>query len=496
MSLQSGFVAAAGADAATAMRLLQTLQSAHQAHDRGATVAAIAALVRLQPALAGQWEAVAQLAMDNGEVTLAQEALALFVEATGGNPLAQFRQAGMLAQAGFWEPAHRLLTAIPDTAVDAASYAHARGTSAMYLGHREEAREWLDRATRLQPLSGHAWLALATLADFAADPALGDRVLNHRQAMAAAPAAERGAFGHALGKVLATRGEHAAAFAAFDEGARLTGSGLTYRRAWEEEVAAEALAGFTPASLAALAARQTEDTGRTIFVTGLPRSGTTLVEQILTGHSTVGDGAETGRLALLVKEIGGIGHDAVAEQVLAGRAPELARLWQHWMDERFPGAQRVVDKTTGSGRMLGLAAALLPDAPLVWVVRDPLDCAWSCYRTCFMRAQPWSNDLADIAHHFALQDRLRQGWQEVLGDRLLVVPYEGLVEAPEQWIRRLLSHCGLAEEPQVFRPHENARAVTTSSVMQVRRPINRDGIGAAEPYRTFLEPFEQALRGA
>jgi hypothetical protein len=109
-----------------------------------------------------------------------------------------------------------------------------------------------------------------------------------------------------------------------------------------------------------------------------------------------------------------------------------------------------------------------------------------------MNEAPWSCDLEDIAYHFRLEDELLAYWSDILGRRLLVVPYEELASEPEPWIRRILAHCGLPEEPQAFAPHKNARTVTTSSVMQVRRPINREGIGSAEPYREFLEPFVKA----
>ncbi len=91
--------------------------------------------------------------------------------------------------------------------------------------------------------------------------------------------------------------------------------------------------------------------------------------------------------------------------------------------------------------------------------------------------------------------RIAARWQEILGERLLVVPYEALVEDPDHWIGRILAHCGLPEEPQVFTPHTAERTVTTASVMQVRRPINRDGIGSAAPYREFMTPFIEAYSG-
>jgi hypothetical protein len=270
----------------------------------------------------------------------------------------------------------------------------------------------------------------------------------------------------------------------------------SYSREHDEATAAEAVNGYDAARIAALASRQSEPTGRTIFVTGLPRSGTTLVEQILTAHSAVADGAEINRLGLFARDMRGMSYDALERYVDERGAPAAARLWQHWLDERFPGPGRIVDKTVNTTRMHGIAAALLPDAPLVWMTRDPLDRAWSCFRTSFLdAAMPWSYDLADIAFHFRLEDRLLEQWRRILGERLLVVPYEGLVTDPAAWIRRVLAHCGLADEPGVYAPHENRRAVTTASLMQVRRPINRASIGAAEPYREFLAPFITAYYG-
>ena len=219
------------------------------------------------------------------------------------------------------------------------------------------------------------------------------------------------------------------------------------------------------------------------------------MEQILTSHSAVADGGEINRLMLLVLEIGGHSCDSVRRYTAAHSAPEAARLFGHWLQERFPEPGRIVDKSLTTTRLLGVAAALLPEAPLIWLKRDPMDCAWSCFRTFFQGTSPWSHDLEDMAHHFRIEDELLHQWQDILGERLLVVPYESLATESDEWIRRILAHCSLAEEPQVFAPHENARMVKTASMMQVRKPINRAAIGSAEPYRGFLEPFAKAYFG-
>jgi hypothetical protein len=107
---------------------------------------------------------------------------------------------------------------------------------------------------------------------------------------------------------------------------------------------------------------------------------------------------------------------------------------------------------------------------------------------------PWTHDLKDIADHFRVEEQLLRRWRDILGDRLLVLPYESLVSEPETGIPRLLAHCGLAVESQVFTPHATPRAITTASALQVRSPINNAAVGSAEPYREFLRPFIEAYR--
>jgi hypothetical protein len=254
----------------------------------------------------------------------------------------------------------------------------------------------------------------------------------------------------------------------------------------------EALSGYDAGPIAAIARQQTEPTAHSIFVMGLPRSGTTLADQILTSHSAVTGGGEVNLLRFIEHEVGGVAYSAVSAHVQRFGAPSVASLWHHLVDERFPGSRRIVEKTLDTTRKLGLVASLLPEAPLIWMKRDPLDTAWSCFRNSFMQGIRWSNDLSDIAFNFRLEDKLLAQWQRILGDRLMVVPYEQLASEPEPWIRRILAHCGLSEEKPVFAPHENRRVVATSSVMQVRKPIGRQAIGSAEPYRPFLEPFIDA----
>ncbi|MBO0750163.1 MAG: sulfotransferase [Porphyrobacter sp.] len=484
-----------GANLQVALRLLDQLAPALHRGERAKLTEIVRELVALRAPMGGQWRALAGVAARIGELSLAREALDLFIEALDGAPFALYQKVLLLEQSGALREAYNLMSALPLDVPNPASNAYIRGTQALYLGESEDARSQLERATDLQPQLGAAWLSLATSADLAREPELANRIVAAEAAMADVPPPQSAAYYYAKGKAHAERGEHDLAFAAFARGAAEMKSLPPYDREADRRDAEESVQGYSAPRIAEIAGKQSEPTSRSIFVTGIGRSGTTLVEQILSCHSAVGHGGEINRLFLLASEIGGHSYSALNRYVGAEGPARAAQLWHHWLDERVPGPGRVVDKTPNTTRHIGLAAALLPEAPLIWLTRDPLDRAWSCFRTFFPASIPWSYDLEDIAFFFRLEDRLLSQWREILGDRLLVVPYESLVAEPDPWIRRILAHCGLPEEPGVFAPHESKRSVTTASVMQVRRPINRDGIGSAEPYREFLKPFIAAYYG-
>ena len=473
--------------------LITSFETALRSDDRRSLVENGRQLIARRPTLDHRWGQLGTIMAVNGEVTLARQAFEILLASCPGDPAAILAQVDMLAHIGAWIEVMELLRSWPANLSKPASYAYSRGTAALCLGDEDGARRFLEEAVRRYPHVGTPWLGLNLVANYSRDSVLGDFVIGSQALMDRAPAIARGAYYYALGKVHADRSEHAKAFHAYSEGARLTRALVSYRRELDRNSAEQAVSGFTTENIAKLAAAQTEATDKGIFVLGLPRSGTTLVEQILTSHSAVSDGGEIYRLILLAKDAGGSSMDAVTNFMGRFGAPEAANLWRHWLDERFPNSGRVVVKTLTNSRHLGLAASLLPQAPLIWLTRDPLDCAWSCFRTRFGSDATWSYDLEEMAYHFRLERELLSRWTDILGDKVLIVPLEGLISQPETWIRKLLAHCGLPEEPQVFEPQKNVRVVSTTSAMQVRQAINRNGIGIAEPYRKMLAPFETAF---
>lgn len=463
--------------------MLAALGTALQNGQREEVARLIAALVASAAPLGPQWRSLAMASRADGALTQARAAMQLYVRQVGSTPLARFEEAAFLAEIGDVAEAAARLATIPATIPNAASHAHFAGTLALNTGELETARACFRRALAARPESGMTWLSLVDAERGQPADTWVQEVMDARPRLAAAAETERAPYLYALGSALDAAGRHDAAFKAFAEGATLVRSRVQYDARADAAAAEQAMSELPQAPNA------TDDTSRTIFVFGLPRSGTTLVEQILASHSAVADGGEAGLFDHVVRRIGGLSA-AHLDRALAtiGRDP-LVGLYQNLVSERFGSAGRIVDKSLNMSRFAGLVAALLPDAPLIWVRRNALDGAWSCFRTWFTQGLTWSWDLADIARHFATEARLLAHWQRTLGDRLLVVDYEALVEQPEATISTVLAHCGLAPEAGVFTPHRTQRSVATASVSQVRQPINRSAVGAAEPYRRHLQPF-------
>lgn len=467
--------------------VLKVLKAALARRDRAASTGAIRTLLALEAPLGAQWKSLAAVAKQNGEVSDALAAMELYAGPAPRSPSLIYELAAIRAQVGRLAEAAELIEQIPGDVPTAEANAYIRGTIASNLGHFDSAREHLRRAVAINPLSGQAWLALAMIDRLADDDARAMEDAAPR--MSTAAPADRAAFLYALGKLRDQQSRHDEAFAAIEEGAAIMRSLRPYNLRRDEASAASAIDGWKLKG----EERNQAPTTRAIFVTGLPRSGTTLVEQILAAHSAVDGGEELGLFRLLEQDIGGkSAGDLDAYCARGGGLDELRALYSHLLAERYPGAGRVVDKTLNLSRYAGLVATLFPDAPIIWLRRNPLDCAWSAFRSWFLRGIDWSWSLEDIAAHFKIEDRLFAHWSGLLGNRVLVVDYAKLVSDSNRQIDRILSHCGLPRETACFSPHKSARAVTTASVAQVREPINLRGIDSALPYCEHLKPFSAA----
>ncbi|MEQ8936037.1 MAG: sulfotransferase, partial [Amphiplicatus sp.] len=370
---------------------------------------------------------------------------------------------------------------------------HFRGTIAAQEGDFDKAQELYRKALALAPLAPQTWFALAMIKTFKqGDPDL-DAMERYRVQMAKAEPSVHARFLYALGKARHDLGDYDRAFEAYKAGADLRRQEEHYDAGKSAAFADRLINDFEPITLQALRPSKCESE-RAIFVNGLPRSGTTLVEQILTSHSAVSDGAEINLLRAALIPAGDYsfaGALACQRRMEASLDPwgELARDYLAMLNARFGSDGRIVDKTLNHSHFVGLLLHILPRAKIIWLRRNPEDSALSCFRSFFTQPMAWCWSLHDIALHFRQEDRLYRHWIQNFPDRILTVPYEDLASNPESWIPKILAHADLSPEPQVFEPHKQKRTVRTASVAQVRNPISTARIGAAKAYDRQMETF-------
>jgi tetratricopeptide (TPR) repeat protein len=369
-----------------------------------------------------------------------------------------------------------------------------RGTVAARLGDFAQAAELARQTIAEAPQTGHYWHALAMAHKFAPDDADLARMEFLAPAMRRAPADSQAPFLYALGKARHDCGDYDRAFAAWNEAAAR--SRVPFDAPAMERFVRDVIRDFTPQNLERLTPSGC-DSERTIFVTGVPRSGTTLVEQILASHSAVADGEEVNLFCSALIPAGDFslqgGLDYERRSAGADVWGEIARDYLAMLEQRFGAQGRIVDKTLNHSRFLGFILHSLPRTRVIWMRRNPDDTAISCFRTWFGTGTiPWSCSLADIGWHFRLEDALHAHWSRVFPERILTVPYEALATEPQAWITRILAHVGLEPEDATFAPHLKRRVVQTASVAQVREPISTTSVGAADKYRVHLQPFRDA----
>jgi tetratricopeptide (TPR) repeat protein len=366
------------------------------------------------------------------------------------------------------------------------------------LGRADEARVALERAVELAPKRAQYHLALALSGRFRAGDARLKAIEELMREEASLSVEDRIALHFALGKAFADLERHEPSFRHLLEGNALKRQRTPYDEAATLRFFERIEAVFTPDLMQRM--RGGGDPSRTpVFVVGMPRSGSTLIEQILASHSKVfgaGELEEFGKAVFSLGKANG-GSATFPEIVPTLPAEALRQLGGSYLDAigaAATPAERIVDKLPLNFAFVGLIHLALPNARIIWARRDPIDTCVSCFSTLFGGDQPHTYDLGELGRYHRAYEALMQHWQRVLPDGVLLeVRYEQVVEDLEGEARRMLEHCGLEWEEACLAFHETRRAVQTASVAQVRRPIYRSSVGRWRAYGHLLQPLLQAL---
>jgi tetratricopeptide (TPR) repeat protein len=364
------------------------------------------------------------------------------------------------------------------------------------LGRRGESEAAYKAALVMNPKIGEAYWSLADLKNYTFDDA---EIAAMRQQLTN-PGIARADTAHlcfALGKAFEQRRQYAESFAYYARGNAVRRLDAPFDIEHFERRTARIRAFFDEAFFDAQAGAGDPSTAP-IFIVGLPRSGSTLIEQILASHSRVEGTMELPNIINITQQFDDMdpGRDGYPESV--GTAPSglLNALGGRYLEETAPlrsGKEHFTDKLPNNFSHIGLIQAILPRATVIDARRHPMDCCFSTFKQHFAEGQAFSYDLADLGRYYRCYLSLMDHWDAVLPGKVLHVQYEDLVRDPEANIRRLLDHCRLPFEAACLSFHQTRRSVRTASAEQVRQPIYTSGVGHWRQFERELEPLKRAL---
>jgi predicted Zn-dependent protease len=416
------------------------------------------------------------------------------------NPHCRNLKASILVAIGEYQQAielfARLVAQYPRQAKVWLNYGHVLKTA----GRQDEAIRAYRRCLELVPDLSEAWFTLANLKTFrftATDFAAMRGALARAQD---GTADDRLHLNFALGKACEDVADFEQSFQHYAEGNRLRRAQIPYRAEDTTTVVERSRALYTREFFAARRDHGSPASDP-IFIVGLPRAGSTLVDQILSSHSLVEGTMELYDMIDLARGLGAAAPNGAPAQypdvLEALGAPELRALGERYLErtrvQRKTDAPYFIDKMPNNFLHVGLIALALPNAKIIDARRHPLGCCFSVFKQHFARGQHFSYDLTDIGKYYRDYLELMAHFEALLPGRVHRVHYEALVENTEAEVRALLDYCGLPFEERCLKFYENERAVRTASSEQVRQPIFRDGLEQWRHYEPWLEPLKAAL---
>lgn len=374
---------------------------------------------------------------------------------------------------------------------DCAQFRYNLASAQRMVGATQDADANLNHAVHLDPDNGQFQLARSALLRQTHEHNHVEHLLSGLRK----PLSQKSRifFNFAVAKELEDLGRYDEAFFHLSSGALSHRATLNYslgaELAFLDRVAA---ADYAPARIVG------EGSGaRPIFVMGLPRSGTTLVERIIAcvpGVASAGEvkalSAAIGQAARRMNAAGPQGGDPVA--AMLSRSVEIIRSYRAAIT-RWSVAHSVIDKTPANYLFAGFIRAAFPDAKIICLRRNPMDSCYALYKTLFANDYPFTYDLGEIAQYYVHWNSLITKWEATLGDAWLTVQYEDLVREPEPMMRRIITHCDLPWDDRCLRFYDLGTPVTSASAGQVNRPLYADSVGMWKHYARELEPLANSL---
>lgn len=466
----------------------------------GARAAAAQTLAAAQhlPNDAGVIARVAQALRQLGETNAARAALAHPAVAASGDPRALLAVAHIHQGLGEHARSLELMDRVLALGFDSPDLRYFRGLQLQFNGRLAEAEAELERCLRMGPTYGRASVALARLRQATPQRNQLDFIAQ-RQAKVEAGSEDEAAFEFARYAELEALGRDDEAWAALARGNALMHARLR-GQAFDEDALLDAiLAKATPAFLAAAAPPgppPSPEQPQPIFIIGMPRSGTSLLESLLGRHPQIASAGELIEFGKLWRQAGDVHGHAITDEKLLAADTDFAELGRRYLEQtrwRARGRSWFVDKLPPNFWIAGFIHKALPQARILHMRRAPMELCFSNWRALFGDSYAYSYEMGALAAHHARYRKLMAHWHAAMPGAIHDVDYAALVAEPVATARALLAHCGLDLDPRVLDAGADAGPVATLSSAQVRAPIRADARRDWRRYAAPLEPLRQAL---
>ena len=373
-------------------------------------------------------------------------------------------------------------------------------TSQRFLGQLSAAERTLDKILIIDPRDHEAAAMRSSLRKQSADNNHVDQ-LKKALAQRDLSAPGRVSFCYALAKELEDLEAYSESFAYLERGANLRRAGMSYEVATDVEIIDQIIRVFDRAFFSRPASGH--DSEEPIFIIGLPRSGTTLLERILGSHSNVYAAGELGHFGIeltkLTRQRMGAAKADRGQFVAESAGVDFRLLGKNYVQSTRPltgSTKHFIDKLPFNYLYAGLIHKALPHARIISLSRHPMDSCYSMYKQLFRDAYPFSYDQQDLAAYYIAYHRLMRHWHTVIPEVILTVRYEDLVADTEDVARRVVRHCGLDWEPQCLDYHKSKSASTTASATQIRQKVYTSSVSKWRVYEKELAPLRESLEAA
>ena len=442
--------------------------------------------IQLNPKFADPYSNLGTVLRWRGAVSESEAPLRRALKLKPAHLNAQINLSGTLLLMGRWREAKTLLEKVVRSAPRNVAALVTLGQIVAPEGRFAEAEELFRRAAEIDPQAPAPWAALVWLRKMKPEDAAWVERAEKMAAGGLVPL-EEATLRYAMGKYYDDLGDFKLAFRSYQRANVLRKMVVgPYDREARTRFVDDMIRSYTRETL--LARREgASDSRRPVFVVGMPRSGTSLVEQIIASHPSA-KGA--GELPFWSDAMRRHEQDLRPVPVGAPLAGKLATAYLRILNAHSPDALRVVDKATFNSEYLGVIHCVFPQARMIYVRRDPIDTCLSCYFTQLSGQMNFTLDLADLAHYCRQHQRLVEHWRSVLPSGILLdVPYEELVADQESWTRKMVDFVGLEWDERCLDFHRTQRTVTTASYWQVRQKIYKNSVARWRNYKEFIGPL-------